>query len=94
VAGPTELVDGRWTTARCLSEQCGAPIVWARTPGGKNTPVDVQVSPAGTILLVDRGDRVPVAVVLKPDDRADHAGKLRTTHWATCPAAPAFRSSR
>jgi len=79
---------------RCLSAQCGAQLIWAKTPKGKNTPVDVEPSPAGTILLVDRGDRVPVAIVVKAVERDQHAGKLHTTHWATCPAAPAFRSSR
>lgn len=79
-------------TGKCRG--CGAPIVWITTPGGKSMPCDAEqvlylarkgakgkiVTPNGEVLSADVG--------VAPET-ATGAGYV--SHFATCPAAGAFR---
>ena len=87
---PPQLVDGRWPVETCSHPDCRAEIVWAVTTGAKRMPVDINPSSKGNIVLRDTGGPAPLAVVLAAD-KAFGRTDLRTTHFVTCPAAPAFR---
>ena len=75
-----------WPVSQCSAPQCQAPIVWARTEGGKNTPVDVEPSPDGRWALVadPAAHPAPLARFVNALDRAGHDGPLHTAHWGTC----------
>lgn len=79
-------------TSPCRS--CRAPILWARTPAGKRTPLDPEPVKDGTIQLVIVGG-VEMAIVLT--NPADIAGcqvdgiPLYQSHFASCPNASAWR---
>lgn len=90
----TTVAPDRWPIQHCASDSCRARIVWARTDRGRRMPVDADPTDAGTILLVDEHNTEPRARVIAQPDRADHAGQLHTSHFATCPAARQFRSPR
>ena len=89
-----------------VCKSCGAPIIWAVSPGGKFMPVDGEPVEAGTILLSHQQvGEPPVARVQLVDDlerlRAEHerspqAGPLRlfTSHLATCPNVATHRRPR
>lgn len=71
---------------------CEAPIIWATTTSGKAMPVDVEPVDVGNVELVLNGSlaTAPHAVVHgAPPLFRD--GPLRTSHFATCPDAPAWR---
>jgi hypothetical protein len=88
-----ELADSRWPVANCDAAECRAPIVWAITEKAKRMPVDLEPSAGGNIVLRDTGGTAPLAVVLAPS-QAFRRRNLRTSHFATCPAAPSFRKRR
>jgi hypothetical protein len=74
---------------RCRS--CQAPIIWAVTERGRDTPVNAEPSADGSIALVDQGaGRTPLARVLKVADRFGRTN-LRRSHFADCPSAPKWR---
>lgn len=73
--------------ATCRS--CGAPIIWARTTGGKLIPVDPDPTDNGNVELVDGLDR-PTAIVHAQPPLA--APPMRLPHFATCPDADGWRS--
>lgn len=65
------------TTSTCKS--CGAQLIWAKTPEGKNMPLDAK--PEKRVLL---GERTGLA----------HVVDVYTPHWVTCPNADQHRSSK
>lgn len=75
---------------------CDAPIVWARTLGGRTMPVDAEPSPAGNIELNVRQGFVRAAVHTSQDlaslfDEANTPAVMHTSHFATCPDADEWR---
>lgn len=82
---------------------CQAPVIWAftldgsgeraRKPDGSlvRMPVNEGTDPAGNVVLYRRelpGEgSVVVAQVLKKDDTLPLGGRLRLSHFTTCPAA-------
>jgi len=87
---PPQLADGRWPTAPCSASSCGAPVVWAYTERGKTMPVDAQPSPIGSLELVDRGERTPLARFVPVEARLS-TDALHTSHFVTCAKADSFR---
>jgi len=85
-----------WSTSTCRS--CGAVVVWAVTPRGKQMPVDVEPSPVGNLILVApelQTDPPRVLMLHTDSERAEvEPGQLRTSHFATCPNGPAHRRPR
>ena len=86
------MTEQTWPVSQCSAPECQAPIVWARTEQGKNTPVDAQPSPAG-VWLLERNVRLdqPAATYVAKAERAAHDGPLHTTHWATCAKPNRYR---
>lgn len=75
-------------SATCRS--CGAPIIWAKTLGGLNMPLDAEPNPDGNVVLAHG-----LAIVReKPsfEVRGEREGETRhTSHFATCPFAAQHR---
>ena len=76
---------------------CGAPILWIKTPTGKNMPVDAKpviVWPNGNAQTtfmtgsgkIVRGDRTEYP--------AEGTCEGYIVHWSTCPAADKFRRKK
>lgn len=61
---------------------CGAKIIWAKTPGGKNMPLDAEPNPRGNLLLDESGF---VGPALKSENPP--ADRRYMSHFATCPDA-------
>lgn len=77
----------RWTC------ECGVPLVGARTKNGKVSPITVEPSPDGNVLLHKRAGEVN-AWVLAGDvlDKARENGvELRLNHFADCPNSSRYR---
>lgn len=79
-------------TAYCRS--CGAQIYFIRTPAGKLTPVDAEqrlyrrnISGRDRVITWE-GDVISCDLDVEPAD-ADGIGYI--SHFATCPAAAAYR---
>lgn len=75
-------------------EQCGtchAEIIWAVTTKAKRMPVDKDIHAQGNVLLADRGGSTPLAKVLTVAQQFGMQGKLRRSHFATCPDANKHR---
>lgn len=73
---------------RCRT--CDAPIIWATSESTlKAMPVDAEPSPAGSVQLIPREGRTPLARVIPARDR--FAKTLHTSHFATCPQASQHR---
>ncbi len=71
---------------------CHAGIVWAVTAAnGKRMPVDHEPSDTGNVLLIAQDYDPPVAVIVPTAKRHHHEGKLRTSHFVTCPDAGSWR---
>lgn len=85
---------------RCRTEECQAPIVWARTRAGRLMPVDAEPvgeSGGGTVWLIAKQGFVRAYVA--PDDKLwplnqDQKAALRTSHFATCQRAADWRRPR
>lgn len=84
-----------WPTEPCRS--CHAPVIWSITEQAKVMPVDAEPSSAGTLALEWRdrasglpGGAPPLVRVVRPDLRFGRTD-LRTSHFATCPQANAWR---
>lgn len=74
--------------SRCRS--CGRPIIWAATEKGKAMPVNPEAAEppfTGNIFLSHLNGKLTAKVV------PPQAG-LRTSHFATCPAAPKWRKRK
>lgn len=71
---------------------CGAPLRWARTPGGASMPIDRDPSDFGTIVLEAGG----TCRVLSDAERATlpRGSLLYTSHFVTCPEAARHRARR
>ena len=63
---------------------CGAPMIWARSPGpkGRAMPIDAVPDPRGLLML--NGHTVQYA-------GDAYEGTTYTSHFATCPHAATFR---
>jgi hypothetical protein len=88
---PRNIPAPRHEPKTCRS--CQRPIFWGQLPSKKSMPVNAEPSPEGNVRLVDRGGSV-LAFVLAGDElaRARAAGdRLRTSHFADCPAAAQHR---
>ena len=69
---------------------CKAPIVWAISTTGAPMPVDPDPHPRGNLHLDERPTSLgamPLAIVLPGPARAEHAGQLYLSHFASCPYA-------
>jgi hypothetical protein len=89
----------------CASASCGAPILWAQLlddagqrirrddhKGWKSIPVNFDPDPVkGNIVLWHRKGEGIVARVLSKGEQPPPGSRLRTSHFATCPAAKRFR---
>ena len=73
-------------TGHGTCRSCDAPILWFRTPAGKNMPVDdrKEVLPGRPPLV--RGD-----TVTREDGKE---GLLPFAHWGTCPDATKHRKEK
>jgi hypothetical protein len=79
-----------------ICSSCSAPIFWGQLPSRKSMPVNAEPSADGNVRLVDRKGSV-LAFVLTGDElaRARAAGdRLRTSHFADCPAAAKHRRKK
>jgi hypothetical protein len=83
---------------RCRTQTCNAPIVWARTAGGKLMPVDAEPSADGNVRLWDQQGFVWARVVSADDAermrRDPLAVPLRTSHFVTCSRPADWRKPR
>jgi hypothetical protein len=70
---------------------CGAPILWAVTPGGRRIPLDADPDDAGNIAL-DTSSLKAVAVFVADADGTDTRPRYRS-HFASCPQAEGWRRS-
>lgn len=62
---------------------CGHPIVWARDPSARRTPVDADASPEGTLSLATGWDGTPQ--VRRPSARLAYGRtNLHRPHATTC----------
>jgi hypothetical protein len=83
---------------RYRTEECQAPIIWARTKNGRTMPVDAEPSEAGNVRVYEVQGFVHAHVVT--DEEAERmrrdplAVKLRTSHFATCPGSAGWRTKR
>lgn len=79
--------------AECGS--CGAPIVWALTPGGKRSPIDLPVVEKGNVMLTRPAWLgQPLATTLSGAalELARQRGvPLHLNHYATCPEREEWR---
>jgi hypothetical protein len=81
-------------TEKCRAVECRRPIIWTTTfPGGKSMPVDADPVPDGTVSVYTSPDGVKSRII-PGGEREGYAGTLRTSHFATCPAATTFRKPR
>lgn len=94
----TAALVSAWPTEPCRS--CHAPVIWCITEQAKTMPVDAEPSAAGTLTLQWRerssalpGGAPPLAKVVRADLRFGRTD-LRTSHFATCPQASAWRKRR
>ena len=72
-----------------LCRTCKQPVRWARTERGNAIPLDPAPAANGSIRL-----RAGVAIVVPEADRAELAGELYLSHFATCPDAAQHRRPR
>lgn len=77
--------DARWPERRCRT--CDAPIIWARTPGGKAIPVDSEPRPDGNLVLEFNGEEGVTA-------RYVSEGGTHVSHFVTCPDADTHRKPK
>lgn len=75
-------------TEKCRSEQCQAPIIWARTTSGRSMPVNADPTPDGNIAVEVRQGMI--MAIVYPEPIRDG----RTSHFMTCPAAHAWRKRK
>jgi hypothetical protein len=73
---------------------CGKKIWYAtNTVTGKQAPIDAEPSPKGNCLTFNDGDKLMYTIPPKDELPAlQAAGKVRTSHYATCPQAAKHRS--
>lgn len=71
---------------------CKAPVIWARTPAGRNMPVDAEPSPKGNLVLDTRSQPAHVHVLGPLDEPAEGLHR-HESHFSTCPNADQHRKS-
>ncbi len=87
-----------------VCRSCGAEIEWAKTPAGKNIPLDKEPEVDGNILVSMRGiGLAPLAIAQSKEQiellksQAKASGQLHVlfkSHFATCPDHAKFRKKR
>jgi len=71
-------------------QSCGTPIRWVVTIGDRRMPLDVELSPAGNVVLVDvPGKGVRARVLTGPELPALEPAHV--AHWTTCPNSTEFK---
>ena len=74
---------------------CGAELIWAISPTGAPSPIDVEVTETGNVLLLHpRGLEQTLAITLSKDglDLAREQGlPLHTSHFSSCPNREEFK---
>lgn len=80
--------------SRCRS--CNAPMIWARTPFGKDQPFDAEPNPKGNVVLYERKTETDGHVVTEMCARVveplfDGDAPRYMPHHATCPNADRWR---
>lgn len=70
--------------SRC-NRGCGAPVIWATTPRGKNIPLDPEPVAGGNLEL-----RAGIAMVVTADPEV----RRYRSHFASCPKAGELRAPR
>ena len=73
---------------------CGAPIIWAETITGRRMPLDEYPTKSGNIILGQRHEQAPLALVQTAQSLArllEKGERLYTSHFATCPHAKKHR---
>lgn len=83
-----ENVTNQFSRGTCRSEACGAVIIWARSRDGKAIPLDVEPTADGNLALVGG-----IAEAYGLEHAAEKLPRY-TSHFATCPDAPAFRKEK
>ncbi len=86
-----------------VCRSCGAEIEWAKTPSGKNIPLDKEPEVDGNILVSMRGiGLAPLAIAQSKEQietlrsQAKATGQLHLlfkSHFATCPNAKQHRKA-
>lgn len=70
---------------------CGRPIRWAKTPGGKAMPLDLEPHPQGNVTLGEDGMAQVLGDMLTRAAAANAGVRLYRSHFATCLHAAAHR---
>ena len=79
-------------TATSPCRACGAPMRWVKTRTGKALPLDPEPVANGTIVLMPITE---VAVTIRRGwDDPDPLTPRYVSHFATCPAADQFRTTK
>jgi len=87
--GPAGMEPADLDMQRRKCNHCHAPILWARTTGGRLMPIDADPHPDGNVLVDDAGGHL-VAGVLGANQAAgarDRGQLLHRHHKLTCPLA-------
>lgn len=76
---------------------CGAPIVWIKTPAGKDmpcdaTPVFYQAKKNGRQKIVTKNGEVIACEIVSDPDKATGTGYI--PHWGNCSAPDKFRKGK
>lgn len=79
------------TAASCRS--CRRPLLWVRTRGGRNMPVDPEPVLGGNLLVDTRRGTVETVNEQARVDAAERGEALYVSHFTTCPDADAYRGS-
>ena len=79
-----------------VCRSCKAPIRWAVTERGYAIPLDLEPVDGGNIRLAGARAKggTPRAVIVAEDRRAEFAGELYISHFASCPYADQHRRRR
>lgn len=89
--------EPKYTIEACRSENCKAPVIWARTEN-RAMPVDAAPSAVGNVRLFQAQGFTYARVVTKDEAermrRDPKAVPLRTSHFATCPDSAKWRKDR
>lgn len=81
---------------RTPCRDCGAPIIWCVSEQGRRCPINADPVDGGNVFIyVDHGELVAQVLTKEKQTRAVDTGTpLRTSHFATCPAAEQRRRHR
>lgn len=68
-----------------VCSSCSAPVIWAKTPRGANTPLDVEPVAGGNIDL-----RAGLAIIVTPEPGV----RRFRSHFVSCPSRDKHRKPR